>query len=74
MYTVMAKEIESGTPSSSVSFAFELMYRGGFRHIPLIDRKNKPAGMLSIRDLFCVLADVLVKDLQKNKAAKSTAR
>ncbi len=42
-----------------IAFALNRMHVGGFRHIPLINLKGQPTGLVSIRDIL----GYLVKDM-----------
>ena len=45
----------------SMAVALHKMAVGGFRHLPTVDRENRPTGIYSVRDILsklCELADV----------------
>ena len=48
---------------SNVAFALNRMVVEGFRHIPLIDDKGRPAGVVSMRELIEYLSDYFRKDM-----------
>lgn len=37
---------------SSIAFALNLMSEGGFRHLPLVDERNIPIGVISVKDVI----------------------
>jgi len=39
------------TPHDTIAAALNRMAEGGFRHVPLVDRKGSPVGMLVMRDV-----------------------
>ena len=49
---VMTTPVRTVTEQVSVHASLELMHRGGFRHLPLVDSAGKVIGMLSVRDLL----------------------
>ena len=46
-----------------VSFALNMMVDGGFRHIPIVDKKNYPKGMISILDIVEHLGNVFYEEI-----------
>jgi len=46
-----------------VSFALNMMVDGGFRHIPIVDKKNYPKGIISILDIVEHLGNVFQKEI-----------
>jgi acetoin utilization protein AcuB len=48
---VMNSKVVTVTPDTTVKHAYELMRQGGFRHLPVIDRAGKLAGIISDRDV-----------------------
>lgn len=54
---VMTRDPETLEPGASIAFALNKMSVGGYRHIPIVDRGGKPAGVVSLRDI----ADFLVE-------------
>lgn len=49
---VMTSPVKTVTESVSTHTSLELMHKGGFRHLPLVDEKGTVIGMLSVRDLL----------------------
>jgi CBS domain-containing protein len=46
---VMTKKPKTISPDKAVGHALLMMYEGGFRHVPVVER-GKPLGMISARD------------------------
>jgi CBS domain-containing protein len=46
---VMTKNPQTVSPDKPVGHALHMMYEGGFRHVPVIE-KGRPIGMVSARD------------------------
>jgi CBS domain-containing protein len=40
-----------------MTHALNLMSVGGFRHVPLVDEKRRPVGVVSVRDIVNHLVD-----------------
>ena len=53
--------------SATVSLALELLCRGGFRHLPVVDEGEKMVGMLSVRSFMDYLSELLVTELAASK-------
>lgn len=47
----MTAEPESASPEATAEEAAELMLRGGFRHLPIVDGR-RVCGVVSLRELF----------------------
>lgn len=58
---VMTKDVVSGTPGWDVIQAVDTMVQGGFRHL-LVMEMNEPVGILSLRDLMNVMAEMVGSD------------
>ncbi len=54
---VMTKDVVSGSPGWDVLQAVDAMAKGGFRHL-LVMEMNDPVGILSLRDLMNVMAEM----------------
>jgi CBS domain-containing protein len=55
--TLMTPEPETLTPDDPIAWALNKMSVGGFRHVPLVDGRGRPVGMVSVRDIVDYLAD-----------------
>lgn len=47
---VMTREVQTIQSDRPFGHALHVMYEGGFRHIPVLDRQGKPVGILSAHD------------------------
>ena len=56
---VMTPEPETLRPKDSLAYALNRMSAGRFRHIPLVDDRNVPVGMLSIRDVIDFVVELI---------------
>ncbi len=56
---VMTRSPESLRPSDSLAYALNKMSVGRFRHIPLVDERGVPVGMLSIRDIIDFIVELI---------------
>ena len=61
--SVMTKEPQTATMTTTVAFALNMMSHGGYRHIPIVDDDNFPVGILSVKDIVDYLAQTVAKDL-----------
>jgi CBS domain-containing protein len=52
----MTRDPETVGPDDTTRTAAELMVRGGFRHVPVVDG-NRPVGIVSIRDLMRIVVE-----------------
>lgn len=56
---VMTRAPESLRPKDSLAYALNKMSVGRFRHIPLVDDRGVPVGMLSIRDIIDFIVELI---------------
>jgi len=59
---VMTAKPDAVAPSDSVRAALELMARGGYRHLPVVDGRRL-IGIVSIRDLYRSVIDQMEADI-----------
>jgi CBS domain-containing protein len=52
----MTVEPATASMTTSVAYALNMMSVGGFRNIPIVDEKNRPVGLLSVKNLVDFLA------------------
>ena len=52
----MTREPATASMTTTVAFALNMMSVGGFRNIPIVDEKNRPVGLLSVKNLVDFLA------------------
>jgi CBS domain-containing protein len=56
---VMSASPESLKPKDSLAYALNKMSVGRFRHVPLVDERGVPVGMLSIRDVIDFVVELI---------------
>ena len=56
---VMTRNPESLRPKDRLAYALNKMSVGRFRHVPLVDERNVPVGMISGRDVLDFLVELL---------------
>jgi CBS domain-containing protein len=56
---VMTPAPETLRPMDSLAYALNKMSVGRFRHVPLVDEKQVPVGMLSIRDVIDYVVELI---------------
>jgi CBS domain-containing protein len=56
---VMTRAPESLRPKDSLAYALNKMSVGRFRHVPLVDDRGVPVGMLSIRDIIDFVVELI---------------
>lgn len=44
-----------------------MMYDGGFRHVPVVDRSGRPVGLLSARDALALDAEAFSTELVRRE-------
>jgi CBS domain-containing protein len=55
--TVMTKKPVTLPPTASVAYALNKMSVDGYRHIPIVDKKGKAIGVLSVKDIVRFLVE-----------------
>lgn len=48
--TIMTRNVQTISPERPFGHALHLMYEGGFRHLPVVDRRGRPVGLLAAHD------------------------
>jgi CBS domain-containing protein len=61
--TFMTSRPDTLTPEDTVGEALALMDRGGFRHVPLVDGRGHPAGVLRQHDVLAYLAEAFPEEI-----------
>lgn len=56
-------EPESLHSEDSIGQALNLMHVGGYRHIPIVNDKNEPTGVVSIKDAVAFLSEYFPEDV-----------
>jgi CBS domain-containing protein len=60
---VMTTDPESLTLDDPIAFALQRMSVGGYRHIPLVDGRGHPVGILSVRDVVDFLVEHFPREI-----------
>jgi predicted transcriptional regulator len=50
-------------PDDPIAYALNKMSVGGFRHVPLVDRDERPVGIISVKDIVDYLVDFFPNDV-----------
>jgi acetoin utilization protein AcuB len=56
---LMTKKVITTTPDTPIEDAASLMVESGVGGLPVVDEQNKPIGMISDRDIFITLVELL---------------
>ncbi|MCC7380942.1 MAG: CBS domain-containing protein [Deltaproteobacteria bacterium] len=54
---VMTKSPEAIAFFHTIAFALNKMTVGGFRHVPVVDKDNRPVGVISVKDIVAFFAE-----------------
>jgi len=54
---IMTRAPEAFQPDDSVAYVLNSMHLGGYRHVPVVDEKNRPLAIVSVRDIISFIAD-----------------
>lgn len=54
---VMTPDPEAFQPEDSVAFVLNAMSVGGYRHVPIVDERNKPIAVVSVKDIIRFLVE-----------------
>lgn len=55
---------ETLTPDTAIAFALNKMSLGGFRHVPIVDDRNTPVGIVSVKDIVEYVASFFPQEIQ----------
>jgi CBS domain-containing protein len=74
----MTRDLATVTPKADIAVAAKVMAERGIRHLPVVDRAKKLAGIISIRDLMTWAVEEMtggheLPDLERSSAALSAA-
>jgi len=47
----------------AIVFALKLMHEGGFRHVPLLDRHDRPVSIVSVKDVVEFVVGLFAKEV-----------
>ena len=67
---IMTHEPITATPDWTLSKAFQAIYEGDFRHLPVVDRHGELKGMLSSRDMERALLPAVIGELTHGQPAE----
>lgn len=65
--TVMTSKVKAITPDKPFGHALHLMYEGGFRHMPVVDRSGRPVGLIAAQDALAMDSLQLSEDLVRRE-------
>jgi CBS domain-containing protein len=60
---VMTPDPEALSPDMGISYALNRMSIGGFRHVPLVDEKGRPVGVVAMRNIVDYIVDLFPHDI-----------
>jgi CBS domain-containing protein len=60
---VMTPNPEAFQPEDSIAFVLNAMHVGGYRHVPIVDEKNKPIAVVSVKDIVAFILDNFPEDV-----------
>jgi CBS domain-containing protein len=64
---VMTRKMQTIAPDKPFAHALHLMYEGGFRHVPVVDRAGHPLGLLAAHDALDVDGLRLGQELERRE-------
>lgn len=62
---VMTPNPQTAKMTTTVAFALNMMSQGGYRHIPIVDDKNHPVGVITVKNLVDYISHTVTKDLSR---------
>lgn len=65
--TVMTSQVTTITADKPFGHALHLMYEGGFRHMPVVDAKGHPVGLLAAHDALDQDGLQMAEDLERRE-------
>lgn len=54
---IMTPKPQSFQPDDSLAFVMNAMTVGGYRHIPIVDEKNQPISVVSVKDIVSFIVE-----------------
>jgi len=60
---VMTSDPEVLEPDDMLAFALKYMHLGGYRHLPVVDDRQHPVGILSVKNIVDYLADYFPQEV-----------
>ncbi len=71
---VMTVDPECLGEEGTVADVLRMMSVGGFRHVPLVDARGRPAGVVSVRDVVDLLVEAFPTAIVNRGADRQSAR
>lgn len=65
--TIMTRKVQTIRPDSPFGHALHMMYEGGFRHIPVVDRSGHVLGLLAAHDALDLDGLQLERELERRE-------
>jgi CBS domain-containing protein len=56
---VMTADLKTAAADASIDAALTMMNRGGFRRLPIVDKKGRLAGMVALDDIVMLMSEEL---------------
>jgi CBS domain-containing protein len=64
---VMTRKMRTITPEKPFGHALHLMFEGGFRHVPVVDRAGHPLGVVAAHDALAMDSLLLGEELVRRE-------
>ncbi len=64
---IMTSKVQTIAPDKPFGHALHLMYEGGYRHIPVVDKRGRPLGLLAAHDALDVDGLRLEEELERRE-------
>ncbi len=64
---IMTRKVQTIGPTKPFGHALHLMYEGGFRHMPVVDKTGRPLGLLTAHDALDVDGLRLEEELERRE-------
>ena len=71
---VMTVDPECLGEDGCVADVLRMMSVGGFRHVPLVDERGRPTGVVSVRDVVDLLVEAFPAEIVNHGADRQSAR
>jgi CBS domain-containing protein len=71
---VMTADPECLTEEGTVADVLRMMSVGGFRHVPLVDERGLPAGVVSVRDVVDLLVEAFPAEIVNRGGDRQSER
>ena len=71
---VMTSDPECLTEDGTVADVLRLMSVGGFRHVPIVDERRRPVGVVSVRDVVDLLVEAFPTEILNRGGDRQSER